>query len=414
MANRDRARAWCFTWNNYSNSEFAVVKTWIETNCKYGIVGQEIGESGTPHLQGYLEFKIQKDFSALKKALPKVHLEKRKGTAKQAADYCKKDGVFWEHGDCSEQGKRTDLEEVAAEVLKGTSMKELAVANPSMFVKYHKGLQVLRTVTLNHRDPKVPPKVIWRWGLAGAGKTRWVFDNFDINDVYSKGNHKWWDGYSQQPVILIDDFASNKWEFRELLMLLDRFPYSGEIKGGMVPINSGLIIITCEFPPHETWKEGNELNQVLRRITEVVHVLAPGPSSTSDVSEVSKVLGNTKARTSEPGARTFPLGDPGPAEGLAPGPSVPTSCVGGLPLLEAVAAAAAPIGRTAADAAAAPVEDIKISKAAEDYIHRILNPEEGKEFRCESPIKVGDHGTVLAFHLYPNDDDAQDLVEIDY
>ncbi len=45
-----KGRNWCFTINNYSTDEFDNIKKWIENNCKYGIIGEEIGKNNTPHL----------------------------------------------------------------------------------------------------------------------------------------------------------------------------------------------------------------------------------------------------------------------------------------------------------------------------------------------------------------------------
>jgi hypothetical protein len=63
---------------------------------------------------------------------------------------------------------------------------------------------------------------------------------------------------------VIDDF-DGKWPYRDLLRLLDRYVYQGQIKGGYVHINSDYIIITCEHRPEEYWS-GNELTQVRRRL----------------------------------------------------------------------------------------------------------------------------------------------------
>ncbi|HHZ82357.1 MAG TPA: hypothetical protein EYN64_06535, partial [Flavobacteriales bacterium] len=90
---------WCFTLNNYSEDNISSIITNIKTNCKFAIVGEEVGESGTPHLQGYIEFK--------KKARPKgifcegIHWEKAKGNRQVNIDYCsKEDKVVFTLGMC--------------------------------------------------------------------------------------------------------------------------------------------------------------------------------------------------------------------------------------------------------------------------------------------------------------------------
>lgn len=82
-----QSKYWCFTWNNYPEN-------WLEqmeqVKCLW-IVGKEVGESGTPHLQGYLELQTKARWSEF--GLPKtIHWEKRKGTREDNIRYCAKDG----------------------------------------------------------------------------------------------------------------------------------------------------------------------------------------------------------------------------------------------------------------------------------------------------------------------------------
>jgi len=80
---------------------------------------------------------------------------------------------------------------------------------------------------------------------------------FGQENIYSKDNTPWWDGYRQQQVIMIDDFEDDI-PYRTLLKMIDRYQYQGQIKGGYVHINSPQMVITCEFPPSHFWS-GNKL-----------------------------------------------------------------------------------------------------------------------------------------------------------
>lgn len=265
----------CFTINNPIEDD----KTWVNTvACRYIVVGEEVGEGGTPHLQGYVEFMNPIRFSTLKNQSPRGHFERRMGTAKQAADYCKKDGHFTERGVMSKQGKRSDLDDVAQEIITGVAMREIAEAHPKTFIQYHKGLKALAYELSEDRSE--PPRVVWLWGATGSGKTRQACD---CPSFYIKDNTQWWDGYNRQSRIVIDDFDITKWNFREFLRLLDRYPFQGQTKGGYVKINSPEIYITCEFSPEFTFNESHALAQVARR-----------------VSDVTEVVGNTRATTSVP------------------------------------------------------------------------------------------------------------------
>jgi hypothetical protein len=93
LARDYRARSYCFTLNNPNNDEIQKVKNYCVTKSQCHIIGSEIGESGTPHLQGYIRFKNAVRFTTLQKALGgRAHIEKCKGTEQENLDYCSKDG----------------------------------------------------------------------------------------------------------------------------------------------------------------------------------------------------------------------------------------------------------------------------------------------------------------------------------
>jgi len=276
-----RARNWCFTLNNYTQAEYDEAEE-IGSRVSYMICGKEVGSNGTPHLQGYIEYPNATRGSAMMKLFDgKAHWEVRKGTAEQAAVYCKKEGSFFEMGHLSQQGKRTDLEEIGAAVIAGTSTKDIACTYPGAYIRYHKGIAQLKLAlkgVLDFEDRTEKPKVIWRWGATGVGKTRGARDAH--SSFYIKDGTLWWDGYEQQEAIIIDDF-DGRWPYRDLLRLLDHGPYQGQFKGGYVKINSPYIYITCEYPPEKAFRNiDGDISQVLRRIDQVIHVEAPQEGKT--------------------------------------------------------------------------------------------------------------------------------------
>lgn len=87
-------RKWCFTLNNYTKKEFNDIKTYLSKGNKLWIVGEEIGEEGTPHLQGYIEAKSVIKFTTLKNLNNRLHLEKAKGDKWDNWNYCSKEGKY--------------------------------------------------------------------------------------------------------------------------------------------------------------------------------------------------------------------------------------------------------------------------------------------------------------------------------
>lgn len=88
-------RRWSITVNNYTIEEYETMRQYFEQN-KVWVIGKEIGEEGTPHLQCYLEKKTR--FSSLQKIGPRWHIEFCKGNKKQNIDYCTKDGDYIGNG----------------------------------------------------------------------------------------------------------------------------------------------------------------------------------------------------------------------------------------------------------------------------------------------------------------------------
>lgn len=265
-----RPRNICFTLNNYTEIELENLHN-NSNEFKYIIFGIEKGELGTPHLQGYAEAYNPTTFKKWKTLIgERCHIEPRLGTSVEASAYCKKDGTYFEYGVISQQGQRNDLETVSKLICNKAKLSDVANQYPLIYIKYHKGLESLSLHQFVDRDPQQPPIVSWLWGGAGVGKTSQIFKKYNIEDIYVKDGTMWWNNYTQQKVILIDDF-DGKWPYRDLLRLLDRYPYQGQYKGGYVKINSPFIYITCEYAPHHFWF-GNELAQVTRRICEIFEV----------------------------------------------------------------------------------------------------------------------------------------------
>jgi len=155
-----KARSWCFTLNNYDD---AAVEILAQLECKYIVYGKEKGDSGTPHLQGYVVFPNPIGFNSVKGKLPSgCHIEKARGSPKQASDYCKKDGDFVERGDCPSQGKRTDLQDVVDAINSGErSAKKLRQEFPATLAKYPSFVRQL----LNDTRPKptAPDIQLFTW-----------------------------------------------------------------------------------------------------------------------------------------------------------------------------------------------------------------------------------------------------------
>lgn len=143
-----QTRHWCFTLNNYTEDEVATLDILGRSDeTSYLVYGFEVGESGTPHLQGYVVFASVKRLSAAKlKIGQRAHLEARRGTSYEAAQYCKKDGDFKEYGTApAEVGGHSHIEkyrrwliDFANENGRRPTEKEIATNQTSIWLRYRR------------------------------------------------------------------------------------------------------------------------------------------------------------------------------------------------------------------------------------------------------------------------------------
>jgi len=264
-----KSRDYCYTLNNWTEDEYDKIKS-IEA--QYHVIGKEIGEQGTKHLQGYIYFTNPRSFNAVKKLLLRSHLERTAGTPEQAAAYCKKENDFEEIGKCPQQGKRTDVEVVREELAMGNGIRGV--------VKRATNLQQIKIAEaiLKYEEPKRDwkPNVAWYWGLTGTGKSKQAHEVFSGTDFYRKtaNTGKWWEGYDAHENVLIDDMDENNFPYKNLLDLLDRYECRVECKNGTRQFLAKNIIITASIDPHTMFqREDQSGGELLRRIDSIIHFI---------------------------------------------------------------------------------------------------------------------------------------------
>ncbi len=272
-----------------------IINTWrLIKQIGYCIVQQErCPTTGKLHLQGYMELTRSYDNRTLFKKLGvKMHIETRKGTQKDAIEYCSKNetrtispesiGIPKE----SKQGQR--FNPIIDQIRKNDTLFNIADTNPEQYIRYHRGIKELRSIYLNRIERKEPPIVTVLIGKPGIGKTRHIYQVHPYNDIYrlstSNSSNLWFDGYDpiQHKVLLIDDFKG--WiSYQKMLQLIDRYTLQVEYKGGMIPLLVSHIYITTNFEIEDWYPSKNDITALTRRIN-IIKRLAEGldPSVLSD------------------------------------------------------------------------------------------------------------------------------------
>ena len=132
-----RSRYWCFTLNNYTAEDEARLLL-DDARVSYIVYGREVGESGTPHLQGFVQFQARVRLAQVKQFVgPTAHCEYCRNVP-ASITYCKKDGDRSERGECiGGVGKRTDLDEFKESVKSGMlSLSAIRETHSNVYAKY--------------------------------------------------------------------------------------------------------------------------------------------------------------------------------------------------------------------------------------------------------------------------------------
>ena len=258
-------RWWLITLNNPSSDWKADFQA---LGSQWGIGQLEQGENGTPHVQGVLWFaeKLKNTYwkgkSCWSRALPTEDVER-------SIAYCTKnetrqDGPYQFGKDprkSSGHKQRVARNYNAAlDLLKEGRLKEVEADVLIPHFGNCQKLQSLFQVGSRHSAPRG----IWIYGSPGMGKSYYVRERFP--DCYSKPQNKWWDGYSREKSVLLDDLDQHGACLSHLLKIwLDEYPFSGEIKGGTVMPSYDHFVITSNYLPTELWDDAHTVEAIQRR-----------------------------------------------------------------------------------------------------------------------------------------------------
>lgn len=286
-----RARNFCFTY--YGDDMLERVEALREQAgegkpLRYVVVQQErCPTTKKLHLQGYAEFPkaLRPGGAQSVLGMPSAHIEARNGTREQARVYCMEEvkkgeprvAGPWEFGvwELGGQGNRNPgvgafLDAVEA----GAEDMTLYRQNRELYLRNYRHLGQLRSLFPLERSSK--SVVVWLSGPTGIGKSHWTRNLLPGVRRYPKlvrnGSYRWWDGYSGQPIIVLDDLddsTSKDVTRQDLKKLFDKYPYIAEKKGGTVSVTSKLIFCSSIERPLSLYEDPH--GELERRIEYSIH-----------------------------------------------------------------------------------------------------------------------------------------------
>lgn len=262
----------------------------------YYCMADEQGD--TLHTHIYAAFSSEVRFSTIKKMFPPAHIEPAQGTAAQNREYIRKEGkwaddvkhgtsipgTFEEHGQMpvERQGARSDLELLYFLIKEGKSNAELLEFNPDYMMVLDKIERTRQTLLYEQaRTGFRKLDVTYIWGSTGVGKTRYVMEKHGYSDVYKVTDYQHpFDGYSSEPVLLLDEFHSGL-RINDMLNFLDGYPLTLPARYNNKTACFTTVYIVSNIELREQYRQiqfdrPEVWNALLRRIQKVMCIFQDG------------------------------------------------------------------------------------------------------------------------------------------
>lgn len=292
-------RHWCFTLNNPSDEEIEYIRALATPDGAHSDILRlcaqlERGENGTLHVQGYVGLSTQRSLSVLKRIIGtnRIHADPARGDAASNLAYCTKEDTritdderFPEpiiFGEFLRNGQRRGAAGSGGDNLTRTDVVELIRNQPEISsdeIVDQGGLAVLAfnpnivstvrsILAVDERRSGVQCHLYI--GPPGSGKSRLADHQYPT--AFRKPPGTWWDGYSSEQFVILDDFDGNSMSIGDFLRLVDRYPLRVQIKGGFVKMVARYFCITSNLHPSDWWPEQPAARKaaVFRRIGVVV------------------------------------------------------------------------------------------------------------------------------------------------
>lgn len=266
------AKHWCFTINNYD--EVTVQHMFNTWECKYLVMGKEVGDSETPHIQGYVVLENKRNLNYVKALCPTAHWEITRGNPKQASDYCKKDGDFLERGELPESpsaagGEATRQKWLAIHSLaKHKRVDEFLRDYPQeSFLHLNKFRELQNEYALKPRQIDTLTN-FWYIGKSGSGKSRTARQRYP--EAYIKPTAtKWWPNYHGENEVIIDDVGKDhEYVLEWLKNWCDHYPFQAESKGSHTGlIRPRVFVITSQYHWNDITMDQHLRDAIQRRFT---------------------------------------------------------------------------------------------------------------------------------------------------
>lgn len=266
------SRNWLVTRNNFDADAKAWLQGLFTTTKAVYVCGQlEVNTSGVNHIQAFANYSNTKKLGGITVYDKFMHCDIVR-VNNGAHDYCMKDDTRvegpWEFGvkpiqrnnkkdweSIWEKAKIGDIESIPKDILVKHYLSIKHIGKDNLKIKEATGLRGM-----------------WIWGPSGIGKSRHA-RALAGDKFYPKMCNKWWDGYQDEKVVIMDDVGlEHKGLGHHLKIWADRYGFIMETKGGASTDSYDSFIVTSQYAIEEIFDDEKTVEALKRRF-KVIHMM---------------------------------------------------------------------------------------------------------------------------------------------
>lgn len=256
-----------FTLNNYTEEEVNSLVNLIPDKLRFLAFSKEVGERGTPHLQGYMCHWKKVRLTGMKKLVPRAHFERMNGSLKQNEKYCSKQSQLLKFGDepkdsgLSEKDRWAD----AVRLAKQNKIDEILEKYPDIGVRCYNTFKRIKQDYATPPDDLDKIEAYWYYGKTGTGKSRTARRNFP--GIYNKSVEDiWWGDYDGTSPVLFDDLSPrNHYMVDQIKRICDHYSVRIQAKGNQFLIRPRVIVVTSNYTMEQIFTDPEDLEPLKRR-----------------------------------------------------------------------------------------------------------------------------------------------------
>lgn len=249
------------------------------------LVAEERHADGTPHIHAFIRYESKVTWSPTLWDLLRPDGSVQHGSYEvaksciRARNYCKKEGDYI--GNINVQNANQKRASRNDELL-DQDPKNLVTEGVIGLLQLPNLIKASAAFNLLGAPyESVNVRGVWVTGKSGAGKSHFVRSRHQGN-LFLKSQNKWWDGYTGQHYVLLDDLDhAGQCLSHHFKIWSDKWSCTGEIKGATVNLHHRVFYVTSQYTIEEIWpgEQFAEVREALRRRFTIIGITRMEPVS---------------------------------------------------------------------------------------------------------------------------------------